>query len=433
MRILHLSDIHIGVENYGRPATESEVAALPPHFAPGADRAQYVGMSTRLLDFLCTLDEAMAHALANDVDLVLFAGDAYKSRDPSQTHQREFARRIARLSRAGIPVFLTVGNHDLPHVANRATALEIFPTLAVDNVTVGATLETYRVSTRHGPVQVVALPWVRIGEFMKREETRNLTLEQITRSVEARITALLQEQAEALDPSLPAFLCAHVTVTGAVYASERTMMLGNDHALTLGTMANPAFDYVALGHIHKHQVLTRNPHVVYPGSLQRVDFSEEAQAKGFCVIDLDERRPRGERLRDFRFVEVGARRLLTIDARAGEGDDPTDKCLIAIEKQASLVEGAVVRLRVAMPTAVAPLFREPTVRQALAPAHHVAGIERQIQRDHRTRLGDEDAASLTPIDALRRYLAARNTPEARKRDLVAAAEELLRHEVEGHA
>ena len=38
MRILHLADIHIGVENYGRPATESDLEAMPAYFAPGVDR-----------------------------------------------------------------------------------------------------------------------------------------------------------------------------------------------------------------------------------------------------------------------------------------------------------------------------------------------------------------------------------------------------------
>jgi len=57
--------------------------------------------------------------LENKVDLVLFCGDAYKSREPSQTHQREFAKRINRLSTAGIPIFLLVGNHDLPNAIGR--------------------------------------------------------------------------------------------------------------------------------------------------------------------------------------------------------------------------------------------------------------------------------------------------------------------------
>ena len=70
MRILHFADVHIGVENYGKIDPES-------------------GLSTRLIDFLKTFDEVVDYAIENNVDLALFCGDAYKSRDPNQTHQRE--------------------------------------------------------------------------------------------------------------------------------------------------------------------------------------------------------------------------------------------------------------------------------------------------------------------------------------------------------
>ncbi|MEX2598113.1 MAG: exonuclease subunit SbcD [Dehalococcoidia bacterium] len=431
MRVLHLSDVHIGVENYGRPATEADIAALPEYFAPGVERGQYVGMSTRMLDFLATLDQAVDHALRNDVDLVLFAGDAYKSRDPSQTHQREFARRIARLADAGVTVFLTVGNHDLPHVANRATALEIFPTLSVANVTVGATLETYRVETRAGAAQVVALPWIRISLFMARDETRGLTLEQIKEAIEGRLTEHLQEEAEKLDPALPSFLCGHVTVAGATVASERSMMLGNDHTLGLSTLANPAFDYVALGHIHKAQVLTQHPPVVYPGSLQRIDFSEEAHDKGFYVVDVDGSKERGERIAEMTFVPVSARPMLTISAQTRPGADPTETAVGEIGKHATELDQAIVRLRVSMDAEQEPAFNETTVRQALSPAHHIAGIERQVRRDRRTRLGSDDAERLGPMEALQRYFESRNMPEERERTLTAHAERLLREELEG--
>ena len=143
MRILHFSDVHIGVENYSQHDPET-------------------GLSTRLLDFLSTLDEVVEFALNNDVDLVLFCGDAYKSRDPSQTHQREFAKRIASLASNRIPVFLLSGNHDVPFTASRASALEIFRTLDVANVYTGETLNTYLIPTAAGPIQIVALPWISI-------------------------------------------------------------------------------------------------------------------------------------------------------------------------------------------------------------------------------------------------------------------------------
>ena len=137
MRILHFSDLHIGVENYGRVDPQT-------------------GLSTRLLDFLSALDELVEYALAHDVDLVLLAGDAYKGRDPSQTHQREFAKRLARLAAAGVPVFMLVGNHDLPQAVGRATAVEIFRTLEVPDLYVGDDMRTYTVPTRKGPLQIVA-------------------------------------------------------------------------------------------------------------------------------------------------------------------------------------------------------------------------------------------------------------------------------------
>ncbi len=115
MKIIHFADLHLGVENYGRidPAT---------------------GLSSRLNDFLAAFDELVDYALAEKVDLVLFCGDAYKTREPTQTQQREFARRINRLATADIPVFLLTGNHDMPNAIGRATATEIFDTLAVKNV-----------------------------------------------------------------------------------------------------------------------------------------------------------------------------------------------------------------------------------------------------------------------------------------------------------
>ena len=153
MRILHFSDLHIGVENYSKTDTDT-------------------GLSTRLMDFLGALDELVEYALNEDVDLVLFAGDAYKGRDPSQTHQREFAKRLARLSASGIPTFLLVGNHDLPQPVGRATAVEIFRTLNVPNVTVGDQLHTYVVPTRSGLLQIVALPWPNRSRLLNRDAAR---------------------------------------------------------------------------------------------------------------------------------------------------------------------------------------------------------------------------------------------------------------------
>jgi len=268
LKIVHFADLHLGVETYGRP-----------------DRA--TGLSSRLNDFLGAFDQLVDYALDNKVDLVLFCGDAYKSREPSQTQQREFARRINRLAVAGIPVFLLIGNHDLPNAIGRATSTEIFDILAVQNVYVASQPDIYRIPTASGDVQVAALPWLRRSSLLSREETKELNFDGINEKLQQILTGITTDFTARLDPTLPAILAAHVWVAGATAGSEKSMTLGQEHALLLSNVANPAFDYVALGHIHKRQVLSENPPTIYAGSLERLDFGEEADNKGFYINNRD--------------------------------------------------------------------------------------------------------------------------------------------------
>ena len=413
MRLLHFADLHIGVENYGRPDPAT-------------------GLSTRLLDFLAVYDELVDYALRERVDAVLFAGDAYKSRDPSQTHQREFARRIAKLANAGIPVFLLTGNHDLPAVAGRASALDIFPTLDVERVFVADHIGTILLPTQAGPLQVIALPWIRRAQYLARDDTRNLTLDEINARLQETLTSLISQELDRLDPNIPAVLVGHVTVAGATTGAERSMMLGRDPVLMLSTLASPRLDYVALGHIHKHQVLNHNPIVAYAGSLQRVDFSEEKEDKGFCVVDLDPKsRPGSGRLVDFRFQPVHARPFVTVDVTIRPGDDPTARVLDAIARpsRGGRIAGAVVRVRIDVPEDLDRLIRDAEVRDALAAAHFIAAVNHNVLRPTRTRLAPEASRGLTPSQALRLYLQTRDTPPDRAALLERHAEALLAEEL----
>jgi exonuclease SbcD len=72
--LLHFADAHIDMANYGRHDPQS-------------------GLPLRVLDFLKSLDTIVDTAISEKVDLVLFAGDAYKDRSPAPTFQREWARQ----------------------------------------------------------------------------------------------------------------------------------------------------------------------------------------------------------------------------------------------------------------------------------------------------------------------------------------------------
>lgn len=413
MRILHFSDLHIGVENYGRTDPNT-------------------GLSTRLGDFLGALDELVEYALANSVDLVLLAGDAYKGRDPSQTHQRELALRLRRLSSAGIPTFLLAGNHDLPAAAARANAVEIFSTLAVPNVHVGARLTNHTVPTPAGPLQVLAVPWPSRGPMLARDESRGLNIAQIRQEIERRMTVAIAQRARELNPDLPAILAGHLTVNGATVGSERSMMLGNDHVLNVSAVQQPQLEYVALGHIHKHQTLRLpaasgsdaiGPGVVYSGSPQRVDFSEEADEKGFCVIDLDPTAPQGQRLADFRFQPIAARPFVTVAATLPDNEaNPTEFVTRAIARHP--VAGAIVRLRIRLSGEQSARLRDADLRPSLSPAHYVASISRELTDQTRRRLPAEPT-DLQPLAALRLYLENQGVNPQRQRTMLERAEELF--------
>jgi len=412
MKILHFADLHLGVESYGRidPAT---------------------GVSSRLFDFLAALDQVVDYALENQVDLVLFCGDAYKSREPSQTQQREFARRLSRLSTGGIPIFLLVGNHDLPNAIGKATSTEIFDTLAVQNVYVSGRPDIYRIPTKSGPVQVASLPWLRRSRLLNKEETKNLSFDHINQKMQEVLTDIIANHALKLAPELPAILAAHVWVVGAQIGSERLMTIGQEHVLLLSNVANPAFDYVALGHIHKHQVLSQDPPVVYAGSLERVDFGEEADEKGFSVVEITSDQPTGGRQVSVNFHPVTGRRFLTINVSIEPEDtDPTSTVHQAVAAQEANISEAIVRLQVSLPVELEGRLRDNDIREAVKEAYYFT-IAKDIRREARLRLGQFTVEEMTPLDALKKYLEAQKVSPERAKLLLEYGEKLIQKQGTG--
>ncbi len=408
MKIIHFADLHLGVESYGRIDPVS-------------------GLSSRLLDFLSSLDQLVNYALENKVDLVLFCGDAYKSRDPSQTQQREFARRIKRLSENGIPVFLLIGNHDLPNAIGRATTTEIFNTLAVEYVHVANQPGTHKVQTPSGIVQIVALPWLRRSYLLTKEDSKNLNFDELNQEMQHKLTNIINTEAEKLDSELPSILAAHVWVTGARIGSEDYMTIGQEQVLLPSNVANPAFDYIALGHIHRHQVLSEEPPLVYAGSLDRLDFGDEGDEKGFYLVEIDTES--GRRQVSYQFQPINGRRFITLKVDIEPQDtEPTSTILKAIVQHK--VDEAIVRLQVSLPQELEGQIRDSDIRGVLKAAHHYT-IAKDIKRENRLRLGDRAAEEITPVQALKAYLQSIKVSPERAKTLLDYGERLIMENQEG--
>ncbi|MEN9936544.1 MAG: hypothetical protein RLZZ387_3123 [Chloroflexota bacterium] len=405
IKLLHLADLHIGVENYGRvdPAT---------------------GLHTRLTDYLARLDEAIDLGLAEGVDAVLIAGDIYKSRTPNPTHQREFAKRVRRMRAADLPVLILTGNHDVSPAAGRAHSIEIFDTLALEGVTIADRPRTHILETRSGPLQVIALPWVTRHNLLTKEELRLSSILEVETMLVDRIDRFLNSAVYELDPDIPTVLTVHGTIAGATLGAEQSIMLGRDIVLPKSVVSLPGIDYVALGHIHKHQTLGEHPPVVYPGSIERIDFGEEREDKGCVLVEL------AKGATSWYFHKLAARPFVTVAVDVRQSPEPQARVLAALDKRS--VTDAVVRVKIDALPEQAAAIRTDEIRQQLeeAGAFFVAAVAVDVERKSRSRLqvdGGDLLEGLTPRRALELYLRAKTPPlsEERIRALLGAADELF--------
>ena len=382
MKLLHFADIHIGMENYSK---------LDPK----------TGLSTRFLDFMKTFDFIVDTALTEKVDAVIFAGDAYKTRDPNPTQQRGFGEHIKKISKAGIPVILVVGNHDTPNASGKANTLDIYSALEIDNVFVSRKPELLNISTKSGNLQIVTLPWLHKDDYKKvGDQLKNLY--------------------DKIKSDSPAIFLSHVEVEGASYGSEKGMAIANDVTVPLPLLQDKRLNYVALGHIHKHQVLSKDPLVVYAGSPHRIDFGEEKEDKGIILVDIPEKGPT-----TFKFIDTNAREFLSIDINLKATDpNPTQTILDEIRK--NIITEKVVRVTINIPADQDSEIEMDKIKKALATAHYIAGISRNIERKERVKLdGQEEVERLTPIEALQKYFDAKKYSPEKKKQLEKFATELL--------
>ncbi len=406
INLLHLADIHIGIENYGRLDSKS-------------------GLNSRVVDFLRRMSQTIDIALEREVDICIFAGDAYKNQRPNPTFQREFARRIKRLADNDVPVILLVGNHDMATADRAASSLDIFGVLDVPGVIVAAREQVHQITCRRGQMlQVATVPYPQRGRLLAHEQFRNMTLEDLDMAIgnimHENLTDLAAEVQE--QPDVPTVLTAHLTVSEAKQGSEQSVMIGRDVVVLKSLLADPAWDYVALGHIHKHQELNNGQHppIVYPGSLERIDFGEEGERKGFVMAQIERGKTTWE------FVPVQARPFITIRIDVTASEDPMTQILDELE--AHTIDEAVVRLIIKATETQEILLDDKPIRQALRQAGYIASIVRDIDRAQRHRLGNVSAEELTPRQVLELYLDSKNTPEARKAELLRHAEAIFRGE-----
>ena len=402
IKILHLSDIHLGSGfSHGR---------LNP----------VTGLNTRIEDFVNTLAKCIDRAISEPVDVVLFGGDAFPDATPPPYVQQAFASQFRRLVDAQIPTVLLVGNHDQHSQGQGGASLCIYRTLGVPGFIVGDSIDTHRIETGNGLVQVITLPWLTRSTLLTRPETEGLALAEVNELLTQRLDPVLEAEIRRLDPEVPTVLLAHLMADRANLGAERFLAVGKGFTIPLSMLTRPCFDYVALGHVHRHQNLNKSndPPVIYPGSIERVDFSEEKEDKGYVMVELERGRAQWE------FCPLPVRTFRTIEVDVSNAADPQEALLKKIRKKD--IKDAVVRLIYKLRSEQLDLIDNAALHQALSDAHSYTIRPELVSQLARPRLPELGVgSSINPMDALKTYLDNREDLKDITTEMLEAAQRLL--------
>jgi exonuclease SbcD len=355
--------------------------------------------------------------------MVIFAGDAYKDRSPAPTFQREWGKRIIRLSQAKIPTLLLVGNHDLSPAVGRAHAIQEFDTLQVPFVKVLDKPQFLSPADLWDvPAQVIAMPWVSRSGLMANLEMSAADTSEVFSSLEARISDLVEGWIEEADPTLPLILTAHASVEGATFGAERMVMLGSDLVLPTALVKDRRLDYVAMGHIHKPQDVNEGNHppVIYPGSIERVDFGEAKDDKFYIIAEVE----RGSTRVEWKKID-GTRPFLEGRAVLRSSENVTEVLKSALPKKMS---GAIVRLIVEYPREFDALIDESALRKFAKDAFEFHLVKRP-QSEARVRIPEgQVVSSMSPLDLLEQYFASAKVEDAE--ELKKLAQEIISEDLD---
>jgi DNA repair protein SbcD/Mre11 len=409
MKILHLSDIHMGSGfSHGRIDPET-------------------GQNTRLQDFVKSLSLAIDRALAEPVDLVLFGGDAFPDATPAPYIQQAFAGQFQRLVDAQIPTVLLVGNHDQHAQGQGGASLSIYRSLGVPGIIVGDTMMTHKISTQSGEIQIIAIPWINRATLLTREVTEKLSMVEVNQLLLTKLEPRIEREIRGLDPDLPTVVLAHLMADNALLGAEKLLAVGRGFTIPLSFLTRPSFDYVALGHVHRHQNLnkTNDPPVVYPGSIERVDFGEEKEDKGYVMVTIEPGESSATRkfATSWEFCPLPVRTFRTIRIDVSEREDPQKAIIQAISKVD--INDVVVRLIYRLDPTQVELINTPAIHDALSPTHHYTIQAESVGQLSQPRLPELGCSVGDPMNALSTYLDNRPDLKDIAAAMIAAADRLL--------
>jgi len=225
-----------------------------------------------------------------DIDLLLVAGDIFDYANPAAEDRKMYYEFLRRLIDTNTKVIITGGNHDSAGFLDAPK--EIFEALDIQ-VIGGATEniedEIVEVKDEEGNIILVvaAVPFLKDKDLRHRDQAHKYEnrTEEIRDGIKKhyhKLATIIEQKYE----GIPSIAMGHLYAIGADPSdSERDIHMGNAAAISSSAFSE-TYDYVALGHIHRPQVIGKNPYHRYSGSPVALSFSEKKDLKSIVQLKL---------------------------------------------------------------------------------------------------------------------------------------------------
>ncbi len=250
MKLIHLSDLHIG-----KRVNE---------FSMMEDQEYILKQILKIID-----DEAP--------DGVIIAGDVYDKPVPSAEAVELFDDFVVRLSNRSLPVYIISGNHDSPERLAFGNRLMSASGIHFSSVYNGAA-ERFELTDEYGTTAIYMLP------FVKPSNVRRFYPDDKIESYTEAIAVAVREMQ--VNPDNRNIIITHQFVTGAERSDSEDVSVGGTDNVDASVF--DGFDYVALGHIHRPQNVGGET-IRYCGSPLKYSFSEAPYEKSVTVVELQEK------------------------------------------------------------------------------------------------------------------------------------------------
>lgn len=250
MKLIHLSDLHIGKR-------VNEVSMID-------DQEYILGQILRIID-------------EEKADAVLIAGDVYDKSVPSAEAVALLDDFLCRLARRKLPVFIISGNHDSPERLAFGGRLLEESGIYISPVYDGS-VRAHTLTDEHGAVNFWLLPFLKPAHVKRCFPDADI--ESDTDALRAAVAHM------DMDNSVRNVLLAHQFVTGASTCESEELSVGGSDNVDASVFAD--FDYVALGHIHGPQNIG-SERIRYCGTPLKYSFSEAGHRKSVTVAELGEK------------------------------------------------------------------------------------------------------------------------------------------------